>query len=293
MSQRSKQPSGQVAKEGHNDQKTGRPPGADHDPWVPRWVPTGVFVLATVVLFAEFIFSREMLFGGDTLSLGYMARAFFAERLAAGDFPLWSPRLLGWNAVDRGPGVGRFDLPDQPPLFHHGAISGPRMETGPPRIGGRLLHVRVDSVSGPGPHRRNAGGAGLGDGSRDRDSGVSRERRETHGGVSRAPGLLGDRIGVAIPGPQTRRRDGRRCRAHVSHNPVPNRVFPVWIGGGVCAVPNRVHGARRGPGGPAPRSHRRQPYSLPGLSSVPALRRSSSTRPPNTSPNPPGASQRP
>ena len=62
---------------------------------IPTGVPTVLFVLATVVLFGEFIFSRDMLFGQDTLSLGYVARAFFAERLAAGDLPLWSPRLLG------------------------------------------------------------------------------------------------------------------------------------------------------------------------------------------------------
>ena len=59
------------------------------------WLPGGLFVLATVVLFGEFIFSDRMLYGEDILSLGYMARDFFAERLAAGDVPLWAPRLLG------------------------------------------------------------------------------------------------------------------------------------------------------------------------------------------------------
>ena len=62
---------------------------------VPWWLPCGLFVVATVILFAEFIFSDQMLYGEDSLSLGYMARAYFAERLTAGDFPLWSPRLLG------------------------------------------------------------------------------------------------------------------------------------------------------------------------------------------------------
>ncbi|NNF25829.1 MAG: hypothetical protein HKN73_01220, partial [Gemmatimonadetes bacterium] len=42
---------------------------------VPTGVPTALFVLATVVLYGEFIFSRDMLFGVDTESLGYMARA--------------------------------------------------------------------------------------------------------------------------------------------------------------------------------------------------------------------------
>lgn len=62
---------------------------------VPWWLTCALFVVVTVVLFAEFIFSDRMLYGEDSLSLGYMARAYFAERLNAGDFPLWSPRLLG------------------------------------------------------------------------------------------------------------------------------------------------------------------------------------------------------
>jgi len=62
---------------------------------VPWWLTAGIFVLVTVILFGEFIFSDRMLYGGDTLALGYMARAFFAEQLAAGHFPLWNPRLLG------------------------------------------------------------------------------------------------------------------------------------------------------------------------------------------------------
>lgn len=62
---------------------------------LPWWLPGAVFVLATLALFGEFVFSDRMLYGEDSLSLGYMARAYFAERLTAGDFPLWSPRLLG------------------------------------------------------------------------------------------------------------------------------------------------------------------------------------------------------
>lgn len=62
---------------------------------VPWWLTCALFVSVTVILFAEFIFSDRMLHGEDSLSLGYMARAYFAERLTAGDFPLWSPRLLG------------------------------------------------------------------------------------------------------------------------------------------------------------------------------------------------------
>lgn len=76
-------------------ERRARAPADEGGALIPRGVPAAVFLLATVILFGEFIFSREMLYGGDTLSLGYMARAFFAERLAAGDFPLWNPRLLG------------------------------------------------------------------------------------------------------------------------------------------------------------------------------------------------------
>ncbi|MDE2973124.1 MAG: hypothetical protein OXU64_00160 [Gemmatimonadota bacterium] len=59
------------------------------------WLPGGLFLLATVILFGEFVFSDRMLYGDDILALGYMGRDFFAERLSAGDFPLWAPRLLG------------------------------------------------------------------------------------------------------------------------------------------------------------------------------------------------------
>ena len=59
------------------------------------WLPGGLFLLATVILFGDFVFSDRMLYGEDILALGYMGRDFFAERLSAGDFPLWAPRLLG------------------------------------------------------------------------------------------------------------------------------------------------------------------------------------------------------
>ncbi len=62
---------------------------------LPAWLPPAIFVALTLVLFAEFVFSDRMLHGDDTLALGYMARAYFAERLAMGEFPLWNPRLLG------------------------------------------------------------------------------------------------------------------------------------------------------------------------------------------------------
>lgn len=60
-----------------------------------RWLAPLLYVLVTLGLFHEFVFSSAMLFGSDTESLGYMVRAFYAERLAAGDFPLWFPNVLG------------------------------------------------------------------------------------------------------------------------------------------------------------------------------------------------------
>lgn len=64
-------------------------------PELPAWLPWAVYGLATVVLFAVFIFSSRMLYGGDTMALGYMARKFYADELRAGHFPLWNPLLLG------------------------------------------------------------------------------------------------------------------------------------------------------------------------------------------------------
>jgi len=62
---------------------------------VPRWLPPVLLGVITILLFKEFIFSDRMLYGGDTISLGYMAREFYAQSLRSGDFPLWSPLLLG------------------------------------------------------------------------------------------------------------------------------------------------------------------------------------------------------
>jgi hypothetical protein len=62
---------------------------------VPAWAPTAVYALLTLLLFGAFVFSNRMLFGSDTLGLGYMARKFYADAVRAGDFPLWNPLLLG------------------------------------------------------------------------------------------------------------------------------------------------------------------------------------------------------
>ena len=62
---------------------------------IPRWLPPVLYGVVTLLLFRAFVFSNGMLFGADTEGLGYMARAFYAEALKAGDFPLWNPIILG------------------------------------------------------------------------------------------------------------------------------------------------------------------------------------------------------
>ena len=74
----------------------GAPTPAGGIPSLPLWVPALVFVGLTVLLFRDFVFSDQMLYGGDTLALGYVARAFYAEALTElGMFPRWAPELLG------------------------------------------------------------------------------------------------------------------------------------------------------------------------------------------------------
>lgn len=62
---------------------------------LPSWLPPVLFGVLTLVLFRDFVFSGDMLFGVDTDAMGYMARAFYAEELARGNFPGWNPLLLG------------------------------------------------------------------------------------------------------------------------------------------------------------------------------------------------------
>jgi hypothetical protein len=65
-------------------------------PTVPACAPAALFIGLTVLLFRDFIFSDQMLFGSDTLGLGYVARAFYADVLTRlGMFPRWSPLILG------------------------------------------------------------------------------------------------------------------------------------------------------------------------------------------------------
>ena len=62
---------------------------------IPGWVPPLLYGAVTLFLFREFVFSRDMLYGSDTLALGYMAREFYANSVSGGAFPLWNPIILG------------------------------------------------------------------------------------------------------------------------------------------------------------------------------------------------------
>jgi hypothetical protein len=75
-----------------------RSPEADalETPSVPKWLPPTLFVVLTLYVFRPFVFSDEMLFGSDTMGLGYVARALYAEALATlGSVPGWAPQILG------------------------------------------------------------------------------------------------------------------------------------------------------------------------------------------------------
>ncbi len=62
---------------------------------IPDWAVFLVLLVMATILFKDFVFSNDMLYGSDTLSLGYMAREFFANLLRNGVFPMWNPLLLG------------------------------------------------------------------------------------------------------------------------------------------------------------------------------------------------------
>jgi hypothetical protein len=54
-----------------------------------------LYAALTLWLFRTFVFSDDLLYGSDTLSLGYMARKFYADALRSGVFPRWNPLILG------------------------------------------------------------------------------------------------------------------------------------------------------------------------------------------------------
>ena len=60
-----------------------------------RAVPV-LFLLLTVILFAGFLFSSRMLFGTDTIPMGYAARKALADLVrSTGSLPLWNPYIMG------------------------------------------------------------------------------------------------------------------------------------------------------------------------------------------------------
>ncbi len=69
--------------------------GGRGDLTFPKWLPAVLYGAVTLLLFRKFVFSGQMLVGQDTLSLGYVARAFFAQALRQGTFPFWNPIILG------------------------------------------------------------------------------------------------------------------------------------------------------------------------------------------------------
>ncbi len=62
---------------------------------LPEWTVLLVLLCVVGFLFRDFIGSNDMLYGSDTLSLGYMAREFYANLIRNGVFPLWNPFILG------------------------------------------------------------------------------------------------------------------------------------------------------------------------------------------------------
>ncbi len=76
--------------------RTARSRGETSSTGLPLWILPLAYGALTLILFREFVASGEMLFGSDTLALGYMARAFYADALREmGTFPLWNPILFG------------------------------------------------------------------------------------------------------------------------------------------------------------------------------------------------------
>lgn len=65
-------------------------------PEVPVWLAPVLYAVLAIFLFRDFVFTDQMLFGGDTLSLGYQARALYADALRElGRVPGWAPHILG------------------------------------------------------------------------------------------------------------------------------------------------------------------------------------------------------
>lgn len=96
MAERSRKGRGRNASGGSGNGASGGDGPRDTAGQLPLWIPAGLFVALGLFVFRDFVFSDRMLFGSDTLGLGYVARAFYAEALTElGTFPRWAPLILG------------------------------------------------------------------------------------------------------------------------------------------------------------------------------------------------------
>lgn len=93
MSKKEKAPQGTRKKPDRQGKGTGGGRGGDLT--FAKWFPAVLYGAVTLLLFRKFVFSGQMLVGQDTLTLGFMARDFFAQALRQGTFPLWNPIILG------------------------------------------------------------------------------------------------------------------------------------------------------------------------------------------------------
>jgi hypothetical protein len=61
-----------------------------------RYLPIGVYLILTIILFAGFIFSGKMLYGTDTMGAGVFFRSFYANFWKTyHSMPLWEPYIHG------------------------------------------------------------------------------------------------------------------------------------------------------------------------------------------------------
>ncbi len=61
-----------------------------------KWLFFGIYLLLTIILFRDFLFSGDMLFGSDTIPDGIYTRKYYKEyNEQFGGIPRWNPFLLG------------------------------------------------------------------------------------------------------------------------------------------------------------------------------------------------------
>ncbi|HLG93921.1 MAG TPA: hypothetical protein VI546_03700, partial [candidate division Zixibacteria bacterium] len=60
------------------------------------WLPIGTYFALVIILFAEFVFSNQMLAGSDTLQAGIFFRSYLVEFFKSyGHVPQWNPYIFG------------------------------------------------------------------------------------------------------------------------------------------------------------------------------------------------------